>query len=62
MPSGWSNGASSECHKVKLKSGESTDIKMAYALNVPENADISKEEFHLVYRTYHQKIMFVLNI
>ena len=62
MPSGWSNGASSECNKVKLKSGESTDIKMAYALNVPENADISKEEFHLVYRTYPQKIMFVLNI
>ena len=62
MPSGWGNGASSECNKVKLKSGESTDIKMAYALNVPENADISKEEFHLVYRTYPQKIMFVLNI
>ena len=62
MPSGWSNGASSECNKVDLKSGESTDIKMAYALNVPENADISKEEFHLVYRTYPQKIMFVLNI
>ncbi len=62
MPSGWSNGASSECNKVNLKSGESTDIKMAYALNVPENADISKEEFHLVYRTYPQKIMFVLNI
>ena len=62
MPSGWSNGASSECNKVNLKSGESIDIKMAYALNVPENADISKEEFHLVYRTYPQKIMFVLNI
>lgn len=62
MPSGWSNGASSECNKVNLKPGESTDIKMAYALNVPENADISKEEFHLVYRTYPQKIMFVLNI
>ena len=45
-----------------IRSGESTDIKMAYALNVPENADISKEEFHLVYRTYPQKIMFVLNI
>lgn len=62
MPSGWSNGVSSECNKVNLKPGESTDIKMAYALNVPENADISKEEFHLVYRTYPQKIMFVLNI
>lgn len=47
MPSGWSNGASSECNKVKLKSGESTDIKMAYALNVPEMLIYQKRNFIL---------------
>ena len=46
----------------KTKSVEITDIKMAYAINVPEYAYISKEEFHLVYSTYPQTFMFVLNI
>lgn len=62
MPSGWSNCASAEYDKITLKPGESTFVKMVYALNIPENADISGEEFHLVYRTYPEKIMFVLDI
>ena len=62
MPSGWSNRAVSECGQWRLAAGESTVVKLVYTLNIPENADIDKEEFHLVYRTYPKKIMFVLDI
>ena len=62
MPSGWSNGANSECSKMKLESGEMSEIKMSFALNIPDTADISNEEFHLVYRTYPQKIMFKIDV
>lgn len=61
-PSAWANGAFSETELSNISCGDSTMIKMVYILNVPENVDISKEEFHLVYRTYPQKIMFVLNV
>lgn len=61
-PSAWDNAPFVECDKSIIKQEENAVMKMAFILNIPEGHDYNNEEFHLVYRTYPQKIEFVLDL
>lgn len=61
-PSAWHNAPFVECDKSIIKQEEKAVMKMAFIINIPEGHDCNNEEFHLVYRTYPQKIEFVLDI